>query len=50
MHGTFATGGCDGFVNIWDGVAKKRLFVPPKYPASIAALSFNHDGTLLVRF
>ena len=49
VHGTFATGGCDGYVNIWDGVAKKRLFVLPKYPSSIAALSFNHDGTLLVR-
>jgi cell cycle arrest protein BUB3 len=23
--GTFATGGCDGFVNIWDGAMKKRL-------------------------
>ena len=49
VYGTFATGGCDGYVNIWDGVAKKRLFVLPKYPSSIAALSFNHDGTLLVR-
>ena len=49
VHGTFATGGCDGYVNIWDGVAKKRLFVLPKYASSIAALSFNHDGTLLVR-
>ena len=49
VHGTFATGGCDGYVNMWDGVAKKRLFVLPKFPSSIAALSFNHDGTLLVR-
>ena len=24
-HGTFATGGCDGLVNIWDGTNKKRL-------------------------
>lgn len=30
-------------------MAKKRLFVLPKYPSSVAALSFNHDGTLLVR-
>jgi cell cycle arrest protein BUB3 len=49
VHGTFATGGCDGYVNIWDGVAKKRLFVLPKYASSIASMSFNHDGTLLVR-
>ena len=48
LHGTFATGGCDGYVNIWDGAAKKRLFVLPKYPSSVAALSFNHDGSLLV--
>ena len=26
VHGTFATGGCDGFVNIWDGSNKKRLY------------------------
>lgn len=24
-HGTFATGGSDGIVNIWDGANKKRL-------------------------
>nr|GEY71150.1 mitotic checkpoint protein BUB3 [Tanacetum cinerariifolium] len=24
--GTFATGGCDGFVNVWDGNNKKRLY------------------------
>ena len=24
-HNTFATGGSDGFVNIWDGFNKKRL-------------------------
>ena len=24
-HNTFATGGSDGFVNIWDGFHKKRL-------------------------
>lgn len=26
LHGTFATGGCDGIVNIWDGENKKRLY------------------------
>lgn len=26
VHGTFATGGGDGVVNIWDGNNKKRLF------------------------
>lgn len=46
-YGTFATGGCDGFVNIWDGQNKKRLCQLPCFPTSVAALSFNHDGTLL---
>ncbi|KAJ0077616.1 hypothetical protein Patl1_35359 [Pistacia atlantica] len=26
IYGTFATGGCDGFVNVWDGNNKKRLY------------------------
>lgn len=45
--GTFATGGCDGFVNIWDGAHKKRLCQLPSFPTSVSSLSFNHDGTLL---
>ncbi|KAF2542942.1 hypothetical protein F2Q68_00032292, partial [Brassica cretica] len=47
IYGTFATGGCDGFVNIWDGNNKKRLYQYSKYPSSIAALSFSRDGQLL---
>eukprot|EP00038_Savillea_parva_P018005 m.22144 g.22144 ORF g.22144 m.22144 type:complete len:331 (+) comp3959_c0_seq1:54-1046(+) len=46
-YGTFATGGCDGFVNIWDAAKKKRLCQFHKYPTSISALGFNHDGSLL---
>ncbi|KVI01922.1 WD40 repeat-containing protein [Cynara cardunculus var. scolymus] len=46
-YGTFATGGCDGFVNVWDGNNKKRLYQYTKYPTSIAALSFSRDGRLL---
>ncbi|KAF4364400.1 hypothetical protein F8388_006977 [Cannabis sativa] len=46
-YGTFATGGCDGFVNVWDGNNKKRLYQYSKYPTSIAALSFSKDGRLL---
>jgi cell cycle arrest protein BUB3 len=45
--GTFATGGCDGVVNIWDGDNKKRISHLPKFPTSIAALDFNHDGSVL---
>ncbi|KAF5177567.1 Mitotic checkpoint protein bub3 [Thalictrum thalictroides] len=47
IYGTFATGGCDGFVNVWDGNNKKRLFQYSKYPSSIAALSFSRDGRML---
>jgi len=47
LFGTFATGGCDGLVNVWDGKNKKRLCQFRKYPTSIAALSFNHDGSQL---
>jgi len=45
--GTFATGGGDGYVNIWDGAAKKRLFQCPRYPTSVAALAFSPCGTML---
>ncbi|XP_020687966.1 mitotic checkpoint protein BUB3.1-like isoform X3 [Dendrobium catenatum] len=47
IYGTFATGGCDGYVNVWDGNHKKRLYQYSKYPSSIAALSFSKDGRLL---
>ncbi|WOH13959.1 hypothetical protein DCAR_0933472 [Daucus carota subsp. sativus] len=47
IHGTFATGGSDGFVNVWDGNNKKRLYQYAKYPSSISALSFSKDGGLL---
>lgn len=46
-HGTFATGGGDAVVSIWDPQAKKRLRQLPKYPASISALAFNSDGSKL---
>ena len=29
--GTFATGGSDGFVNVWDRLHKKRIAQFPKY-------------------
>jgi len=46
-HNTFATGGSDGFVNIWDGYNKKRLCQFHRFPTSIASLSFSADGTVL---
>lgn len=45
--GSFATGGCDGYVNVWDGGNKKRICQFRQYPTSVAALAFNHDGSLL---
>uniref|UniRef100_K3WCF8 Anaphase-promoting complex subunit 4 WD40 domain-containing protein n=1 Tax=Globisporangium ultimum (strain ATCC 200006 / CBS 805.95 / DAOM BR144) TaxID=431595 RepID=K3WCF8_GLOUD len=45
--GTFATGGCDGAVNLWDGDNKKRITHLRKFPTSISALDFNHDGSVL---
>jgi cell cycle arrest protein BUB3 len=41
LTGTFATGGCDGIVNLWDGENKKRLSQLPPYPTSIASLAFK---------
>jgi len=46
-HNTFATGGSDGFVNIWDGLSKKRLCQFHRYPTSIASLAFAMDGSVL---
>eukprot|EP00457_Paulinella_chromatophora_P010648 gb/GEZN01010759.1/.p1 GENE.gb/GEZN01010759.1/~~gb/GEZN01010759.1/.p1 ORF type:complete len:332 (+),score=34.32 gb/GEZN01010759.1/:95-1090(+) len=47
VFGTFATGGCDGFVLMWDYKSKKRICQYPKYHTSIASLDFNHSGSLL---
>ena len=47
VHGTFASGGGDGFVALWDGVAKRRIRQYQKYAASVAALSFSGDGKYL---
>ena len=39
----------EGITNwqVWDGANKKRLCQFHRYSTSIAALDFNHDGTLL---
>ena len=42
-YGTFATGGCDGVISMWDGQHKKRLAQVTGYPTSIAALAFNFN-------
>mmetsp|Transcript_9201 Transcript_9201/g.28010 ORF Transcript_9201/g.28010 Transcript_9201/m.28010 type:complete len:111 (+) Transcript_9201:76-408(+) len=45
--GTFATGGGDGVINLWDGENKKRLFQISRFPNTVSALSFNRAGSLL---
>ncbi|KAI8089963.1 WD40-repeat-containing domain protein [Halteromyces radiatus] len=46
-HGTFASGGSDGTVSIWDGVNQKRIRQFPKYTEEISDVAFNCDGTQL---
>jgi len=47
VHGTFATGGDDQIINIWDGVARKRIRQFAPYPSSISALAFSSKGDYL---
>jgi len=47
VHGTFATGGSDGGVCVWDAYAKKRLWRLSPLDTSVSSLSFSADGTML---
>lgn len=47
IHGTFATGGGDSVVALWDAKTKRRIRQYPKLDASIAALDFSKDGKSL---
>ncbi|KAF8971020.1 hypothetical protein BGZ52_010324 [Haplosporangium bisporale] len=47
IHGTFASGGSDGGVTLWDGFNKKRLRQYPRYPTSVSSLSWSCDGKTL---
>src|SRR2546421_556639 len=47
VHGSFASGGGDSVVALWDGVAKRRIRQYQRYPASIAAVAFSTDGKYL---
>lgn len=47
VHGTFASGGGDGTVALWDAEAKRRLKQYQKFPNSVAALAFSSDGKYL---
>lgn len=44
VHGTFASGGGDGVVALWDGVAKRRIRQYQRFPASVSTISFSGDG------
>eukprot|EP01066_Platyproteum_vivax_P020361 Platyproteum_vivax@DN8263_c0_g1_i1.p1 len=43
-YGTFATGGCDGVVAVWDGNNKKRLWRLQETTTGISSLAFSEDG------
>jgi cell cycle arrest protein BUB3 len=47
VHGSFASGGGDGVVALWDGVAKRRIRQYQRYPSSVAAVAFSADGKYL---
>lgn len=47
-HATFATGGSDGSVSIWNRDTKRRLRAIPKgFSTTVAQLAFSADGRLL---
>lgn len=46
-YNTFATGGSDGYVSIWDGKSKKRLVQFRRYPTSVSSICFSPDGETL---
>ncbi|RYP68411.1 hypothetical protein DL771_006675 [Monosporascus sp. 5C6A] len=46
-YGTFASGGGDATVALWDAEAKRRMKVYPKFADSVAALAFSADGRYL---
>ncbi|KAL2173827.1 WD40-repeat-containing domain protein [Thermothelomyces heterothallicus CBS 202.75] len=47
IHGTFASGGGDGTVALWDAEAKRRMRQYQRFPESVAALAFSADGRFL---
>lgn len=44
---TFASGGGDGHVALWDGATKRRIRQYQKFPSSIASLAFSPNGRYL---
>jgi cell cycle arrest protein BUB3 len=46
-YNTFASGGSDATVSIWDHKVKKRLRQYPRYNAPVAAMAFSADDARL---
>lgn len=44
VYGTFASGGGDGVVALWDGVAKRRIRQYQKFPSAVSSLAFSSNG------
>lgn len=47
VQGTFATGGSDGGVTVWDAYARKRLWRLDPFHTAVSSLSFSSDGSKL---
>jgi cell cycle arrest protein BUB3 len=47
VYGSFASGGGDGTVNVWDGMARKRIYQYPCAATSIASIDFSPKDDLL---
>lgn len=43
----FATGGCDGYVDFWNPITKKRILHSHQYPTSISSICFNCNGNIM---
>ncbi|ETO19043.1 hypothetical protein RFI_18194 [Reticulomyxa filosa] len=48
IYGTFATGGCDGIVSVWDMDNKKRISQFSAFATSIASIDFSGSGNQLM--
>ncbi|XP_047318027.1 mitotic checkpoint protein BUB3.3 [Impatiens glandulifera] len=47
LNGAFVTGDNEGYVILWNAQSKRKILELPRYPNSVASLSYNHKGQLL---
>eukprot|EP01156_Anaeramoeba_ignava_P001073 Anaeramoba_ignava/a1208_25.p1 GENE.a1208_25~~a1208_25.p1 ORF type:complete len:191 (+),score=56.31 a1208_25:350-922(+) len=45
--GTFASGGCDKTVYVWDISSRKRISQFPNFPTSISSIDINYTGSIM---